>query len=92
VWCNGEVGHNFVGETQWRLLVPKNDHWRICAMRQNVDEIDPRGKLRAMPMSKDRHGRPQRFFQGLQNFPCGQKQNIFLENNKNTIFFKIILI
>ncbi len=29
------------GETEWRLRVPKNNSWRICALRQNVDEIDP---------------------------------------------------
>ncbi len=38
---NGEVGRNFVGETERLLLVPKNDYWRICALRQKVDEIDP---------------------------------------------------
>ncbi len=38
---NGEVGHNFVGETEWRLPAPKNDHGHIFALRQNVDEIDP---------------------------------------------------
>jgi hypothetical protein len=38
---NGEVGHNFVGETELRLLASKNDYWCVCTLRQNVDEIDP---------------------------------------------------
>jgi hypothetical protein len=33
VWRIGKVGRNFVGETEWY----------ICALRQKVDEIDPRG-------------------------------------------------
>jgi hypothetical protein len=36
------VGHNFVGETERRLLALKNDCRRICALRHKVGEIDPR--------------------------------------------------
>jgi hypothetical protein len=39
---NGEVGHNFVGETERPLLAPKNTYWRICALRHKVGEIDQR--------------------------------------------------
>ncbi len=38
---NGEVGHNFVGETERHLLAQKNYYPCICALRQKVDEIDP---------------------------------------------------
>jgi hypothetical protein len=37
-----KVGRNFVGETEGRLLALNNDYWHICALRQNVDEIDPK--------------------------------------------------
>ncbi len=41
VWHNGEVGCNFVGETDWRLLAPKNDYQLICTLHHKVGEIDP---------------------------------------------------
>ena len=36
-----KVGRIFVGESERRLLVPKNDHRQICALRHKVGEIDP---------------------------------------------------
>ncbi len=36
------VGHTFVGETERCLQAPKNDYWRICALRHKVGKIDPR--------------------------------------------------
>jgi hypothetical protein len=41
---NGEVGRNFVCESEWRLLAPKNDYVRICALCNKVGEIDPRSR------------------------------------------------
>jgi len=37
-----------VGETEQRLLAPKNDYWRIYALHQKVDEIDPLGSISSM--------------------------------------------
>ncbi len=37
----GEVGPNFVGETERCPLAPKNDYQCICALRHKVGEIDP---------------------------------------------------
>ncbi len=38
----GLYGDNFVGETEQRLLAPKNDYVRICTLRHKVGEINPR--------------------------------------------------
>jgi len=36
-----KLGIIFFGEIEQRLLVPKNDYQRICALHQKADEIDP---------------------------------------------------
>ncbi len=36
-----KVGRIFVGETKQRILAPKNDYRRICALRHKVGEIEP---------------------------------------------------
>ncbi len=36
-----KVWRIFVAETEVCLLAPKSDYWRICALHQKVDEIDP---------------------------------------------------
>ncbi len=38
---NGEVGHHFVGETELRLLAPKNGYLFICALRHKVGKLTP---------------------------------------------------
>ncbi len=42
VVCNGEVGRSFVGETERRLLAPKNDYRRNCPLRYKVGEMNPK--------------------------------------------------
>jgi hypothetical protein len=46
-----KVGHIFDGETEWRLLMLKNDYQHIYTLHHNVGEIDLMGQFH-QPNSK----------------------------------------
>jgi hypothetical protein len=50
-----KVGHIFVGETEWRLLAPKNAYRHFCTLLHKVGEIEPSYTFYPLGLDREKH-------------------------------------